>query len=444
LKVAHLKPGAQVSVDRFESRLLGQTFDSYGKATSDTFKGGCIFVDHSSGFMFVEHQLCFSAVETIRAKHAFEALSLMHGVLIESYLTDSGAFKKAAFVNQIRKHGQRIRYCGANAYDKNSVVERAVMSVSNMACAMLLHASNPWKNGIDALLWPMAVQYATHQYNHLPNAQGLCPADHFTGSTIPCHGLRDIHVWGCPVYVLDPQLQEGKKLARWQPRSRRGVFVGFSTLHSSDVPLVLNLQTGSITPQHHVVFDDHFSIVSSVERETDPPEHWADLCLEQSTYIPTDDGEHGAPTSAFLLDDNWLTPEELEVKGRSTTRQNAIRATFDEEMLPNGTNAVQPAVNAPRHEPADDAPDLVSKSVTTQQREQALRPSHGEPLVQQQAQRKSSAPQREFVSTTSASSGLSTSRAEPSGLSSSPSPFRRSARSNKGVFRKPDVWTKFT
>ena len=113
-------------------------------------------------------------------------------------------------------------------------------------------------------------------------------------------------------------------------------------------------------------------------------------------------------------------------------------------MLPNGTNAVQPAVNAPRHEPADDAPDLVSKSVTTQQREQALRPSHGEPLVQQQAQRKSSAPQREFVSTTSASSGLSTSRAEPSGLSSSPSPFRRSARSNKGVFRKPDVWTKFT
>ena len=40
LKVDHLKPGAQVSVDHFESRLLGRTFDSYGKATSDTFKGG--------------------------------------------------------------------------------------------------------------------------------------------------------------------------------------------------------------------------------------------------------------------------------------------------------------------------------------------------------------------------------------------------------------------
>ena len=40
LKVEHLKPGVQVSVDHFESRLLGRTFDSYGKALSDTYKGG--------------------------------------------------------------------------------------------------------------------------------------------------------------------------------------------------------------------------------------------------------------------------------------------------------------------------------------------------------------------------------------------------------------------
>ena len=32
LKVEHLKPGVQVSVDHFESRLLGRTFDSYGRA----------------------------------------------------------------------------------------------------------------------------------------------------------------------------------------------------------------------------------------------------------------------------------------------------------------------------------------------------------------------------------------------------------------------------
>jgi hypothetical protein len=83
-------------------------------------------------------------------------------------------------------------------------------SVSNIARAMLLHASAHWKNGIDSSLWPMAVSYATFQYNHVPNAQGLCPADLFTGSTVPRHRLRDIHFWGCPVYVLDPDLQAGK------------------------------------------------------------------------------------------------------------------------------------------------------------------------------------------------------------------------------------------
>ena len=55
LKREHLKPRVQVSVDHFESPLLGRTFDSYGKASSATYKGGCIFVDHCSGFLHVEH-----------------------------------------------------------------------------------------------------------------------------------------------------------------------------------------------------------------------------------------------------------------------------------------------------------------------------------------------------------------------------------------------------
>jgi hypothetical protein len=99
-------------------------------------------------------------------------------------------------------------------------------------------------------------------------------------------------------------------------------------LHSSEVPLVLNLQTGSITPQYHVVFDDHFSTVTSVERETDPPEHWADLCLENSTYIPTDVDDEGS--SALFLNDDWLTPDERAFKTRALTRQETIRTTYDD------------------------------------------------------------------------------------------------------------------
>jgi len=41
--------------------------------------------------------------------------------------------------------------------------------------------------------------------------------------------------------------------------------MGLSPKHSSTVPLVLNLETGFIKPQFHVVFDDWFSTVSSTE-----------------------------------------------------------------------------------------------------------------------------------------------------------------------------------
>jgi hypothetical protein len=130
-KKERLKPaGVRVSVDHFESRLLGRTFDSNGKASSATYKGGCIFVDHCSSFLHVEHQLGFSAVETVQAKQAYKQLALHHGVVVESYLTDSGAFKANVFVEHIGAHEQRLRFCGANTHHKNGVAERVIQSVS--------------------------------------------------------------------------------------------------------------------------------------------------------------------------------------------------------------------------------------------------------------------------------------------------------------------------
>jgi hypothetical protein len=158
---------------------------------------------------------------------------------------------------------------------QNGVAERAIRTVSDMARSMILHAYSHWKGGIYNTLWPLAAPYAVHLYNH-----SLCPADLYTGSTIPRRRLRDPHTWGCPVYVLDPTLQTGKQFPRWQqPRSRRGVFLGLSSIHSSKVPLVLNLQTGSITTHYHVVLDDSFFTVVSIGKDEDPPEYWDDLCL---------------------------------------------------------------------------------------------------------------------------------------------------------------------
>ena len=45
--------------------------------------------------------------------------------------------------------------------------------------------------------------------------------------------------------------------------------MGFKKMHSTQGGLVINLFTGSISPQYHVVFDDMFSTVVS-STATDP------------------------------------------------------------------------------------------------------------------------------------------------------------------------------
>ena len=169
----------------------------------------------------------------------------------------------------------------------------------------------------------MAVDYATYLYNHIPNKQGIAPVDIFFGSRVPKHKLCDLHVWGCPMYVLDPTLQQGKKLPRWEPRSCRGIFVGFSPNHSSNVPLVLNLTTGSISPQFHVVFDDEFSSVDSMVIDETPPSFWNEFDIEAHTLqIPLD------RDSNAVLSDEWLSASDLEERSKSFARSNEIRRNF--------------------------------------------------------------------------------------------------------------------
>jgi hypothetical protein len=51
------------------------------------------------------------------------------------------------------------------------------------------------------------------------------------------------------------------------------------------VALVLNPQTGHISPQYHVVFDDQFMTVLFMEKNEVPP-NWAQL-VENSTEMVT-------------------------------------------------------------------------------------------------------------------------------------------------------------
>jgi hypothetical protein len=221
-------------------------------------------LDHASSYVHIDHQCGFSAVESIRARQSYERMCLDSGVFVQDYLTDSGAFTSNKFVKRIHETHQLLRFCGKNAHHQNGVAEKYIHNTSNMARSMILHAIMHCKDGIDATLRPQAVTYAAQVYTNTPKNR-VCLADVFTGSTVSGYKLMDENVWGCPLYVLDPKNQQGQKLPRWEPQSRRGILLGLGRQHASEVPLVLNLGTGTIITQFHVVFHDLFTTVPSIE-----------------------------------------------------------------------------------------------------------------------------------------------------------------------------------
>ncbi len=277
LKHEDLFPGQCVSVDHFICSTKGRLYASRGRtADKDMYSGGSIYVDHASGFVHVEHQVSFVAAETVQCKHRFERKCRDMGVHVVSYQSDNGIFKAAEFVNHLMKQEQQIKFSGVGAHHQNGVAERSIGTIMAMARTMMLHAAIRWPDVMkDGSLWPMAVDYAVFIFNHVPNpTTGIAPVELITRSKWPREQFQSMHVWGCPTYVLDPTLQDGKKIPRWKPRSRRSVFVGLSPQHASTIPLVLSCETLAISPQFHVVFDDWFTTVNSELVEDDTVPEW--------------------------------------------------------------------------------------------------------------------------------------------------------------------------
>ena len=185
---------------------------------------------------------------------------------------------------------------------------------------MLIHAALRCpEDTLSTDLWPMAMDYAVRVYNRTPDMQsGLSAIEIWSRSRFEpvSETHSNCHIWGCPTYVLEPKLQKpGVKIPKWAPRSRRGVNMGFSKIHSTQVGLVLNLLTGSISPEYHVVFDDIFyTVMSSTYTDT---QVWIRLVTSRNSSIQVMFDQEDDPG----LDDEWLTSNEQLTRFRKYREQ---------------------------------------------------------------------------------------------------------------------------
>ena len=102
-----------------------------------------------------------------------------------------------------------------------------------------LHAAENWPGTIHTCLWPYALRTANEVYNTIPNnADGTSPIKRFSGSEVAPQ-LKNHHTFGCPIYMLNPNLQDKKHVPRWESRARIGIYLGPSPRHARSVSLML-------------------------------------------------------------------------------------------------------------------------------------------------------------------------------------------------------------
>lgn len=303
---------------------------------------GTIYVDHASGFVFVGHQRTTSAEETIRSKMIVEQSAKDAGFSIKEYHSDDGIFSSKEFKQHCTSQGQKQSFSGVGAKFQNAVAENGIKTVSNMARANMIHAQLHWPGRAFINFWPLAMVYATWVYNRLPLGDGPSPEEVWTKIKCPESHLPRAHAFGCPVYVLDPKLQDSGNIPKWDSKARQGIFVGFSLEHSTNVPLVYNISTQHISSQFHVIFDDEFSTVpalTSIVEQDETFERLFETSCER--FLDEDDlaqvldlqvDENGdVIEGSDLLDNEWLTPSQLLHRNERRPRPTSNEDDVDSE-----------------------------------------------------------------------------------------------------------------
>ena len=245
-----------------EASTPGRTFTTKGLASTHRFRYASFWVDHATSFVYVTFHATKAAQELIASKEEFETWAGKYNVSIKSIRADNGVYAAKAFQDSCRKHQQRLTFCAVGAHWQNGIAERFIGTITERARTILLHSMHHWSSMIQEDFWPFAVRHAVAFHNaSIRKGKSQCPYELFTGEPPPT-SLPDFRVFGSPIYVLRKELQDHGKLGKWSSRAWQGIYIGPSSCHSGNVPLIYNPTTTHISPQFHVTYDEFFQTVT--------------------------------------------------------------------------------------------------------------------------------------------------------------------------------------
>ena len=169
-------------------------------------------------------------LHTSQSINRLEAMAREEGFKIKRYHSDNGIFATADFKAHCEHSQQTFSFSGIGTKLQNSIAEGNIKTIAQWACANMLHLATYWPQHADSKFWPQATDYAVWVFNRFPSLDsGIAPNELWSG--VRAHGtdMTRAHVFGCPVYVLDASLRDGKKIPKWSPRHASASSVNFQT-----------------------------------------------------------------------------------------------------------------------------------------------------------------------------------------------------------------------
>ena len=309
-----LQPGDLIHVDQAISSVPGKCLLHSGKPTKQRWSVVTIFKDHASKKVFAEFQKNTGADETIKSKRRVEAEAHQHGIKIKKFQADNGIFKSNAFKEDVDKLGQAIDYCGVKAHHQNGVAKRTIRTIVESARTLLQHAHYKWNDIITFDLWTFALRHAVNIYNSTPrkDLQWRTPNQVFAGVTDTedakdFNDIKSMKTSRCPCYVLCTKSTSTQRKNKWTYKATKGIYLGRSRSHASNVALILNTKTKHISPQYHIVLDEQFTSTGILE--SNMPENWDNL-FQHERWQANFDTNDAYTTTKLELDsttfqENW-------------------------------------------------------------------------------------------------------------------------------------------
>jgi len=261
------KPGQVVSVDQLKSPTPGFVAQLTGTLTNARYNYATVYVDAYSGWGHTYLQKTQNAAETLDSKKAFERLCEQNGIKVMHYHADNGVFRAKAWMDDCREKGQGMSFAGVDAHHQNGRAEARIRRLQELTRSTLLHAKRKWPQEISSHLWPYALRMANDSINATPSRkdpQERSPDQLFSGTEVETNPKHWIH-FGSPVYVLEASLRGSTRVHhKWKERSKVGIYLGRSPQHMRSIALVLNPETGLVSPQFHVRHDGSFDTVKQL------------------------------------------------------------------------------------------------------------------------------------------------------------------------------------